>query len=240
MIDLTSNKFDMDSAKMHKCYLKERQPPDELTWRLGTAASYHDYNKQIYIPETTRLVTLDQRRRTTLIKRRIINPRIISLVIIAYIINTTNQSLMTALIEGAQSSIRNYSTNDINDMSIYVDKNDNAHHHSYHSLSSHNDNKVMKSSSLIQIVSASPAPEPAAASARSSHRVPPINGSIFGKRSVTGLSSNRQPKISAQEEEEFKESTVSKSGAAIYEDIITDIIEDFLAKNDKGEHWSLI
>lgn len=56
--------------------------------------------------------------------------------------------------------------------------------------SSSSDSQQVSRGSLVDMVAASPSPEPAAAVARSSgsanHRVPPMNGSIFGKRSLNG------------------------------------------------------
>jgi hypothetical protein len=79
--------------------------------------------------------------------------------------------------------------------------------------------------SPIQLASANPAPVPlrAAASARSatSQRVPPVNGSMFGKRDLaSGLVETR---------------VGSSSEATRYNDIITEAIENFMARNSDGK-----
>lgn len=76
------------------------------------------------------------------------------------------------------------------------------------------------------------APEPAPASARSAARMPPINGSIFGKRSVNNLVARGRNRSSPTESPVDDQ----RSSADRYTSIITDVIEDFLAKNDKGEY----
>lgn len=119
------------------------------------------------------------------------------------------------------------------------------------------------SRSLIALVVAGPAPEPKAASARTatsvSHRVPPINGSIFGKRSVDhsgnqvirrSASYDYDRSSYAQDQQTqrvnvggMREQSVDDSNYLIdrneplsYSDIVTKIIEDFLAHNNESKY----
>jgi len=106
------------------------------------------------------------------------------------------------------------------------------------------------------IVSASPMPEPALTSARSasssSHRAPPMNGSIFGKRSVGNSMIQRDHVAKVYHESLVAESkqrqqhqlgtppthanSKSMKRPTDYQDIITEIIEDFLASNNESEY----
>lgn len=94
--------------------------------------------------------------------------------------------------------------------------------------------------SLVQLVAASPAPMPVPAASRSStsisHRVPPMNGSIFGKRS---LGSNQ--KKTRQAGEWDSSTRTSSKGANNYPDIVTELIESFMSRNNEGKcHESLL
>lgn len=81
--------------------------------------------------------------------------------------------------------------------------------------------------SLIQLAAANPAPAPlkvASARSSSSHRVPPVNGSMFGKRDLaSSLASTSQPRGS------------STSEVQAYNEIITGVIEKFMASNTEGK-----
>lgn len=130
-------------------------------------------------------------------------------------------------------------------------------------------------SSLIPAVSASPEPEPTAPrpmGARA-HREPPLNGSIFGKRSVAAQSSgksrdtptdpntkyqqqqpndiptltsaifntNQRAKIHSQPMrssliKKFTDDMERSEASIHYEDMITQTIEDFLAKNTESKY----
>lgn len=87
-------------------------------------------------------------------------------------------------------------------------------------------NLTASSTGLIPVASASPGPEPSAAGGRT-HRLPPINGSIFGKRSVQSLGQIHKQQTTT--------TTKSRSKATSYQDIITKIIEDFLALNNESK-----
>ena len=91
--------------------------------------------------------------------------------------------------------------------------------------------------SLILLAEAGPAPAPMARSATSaSHRVPPINGSIFGKRSLADNKlSKRRAKESNRRQQEEEEEDAASSRQVNYSDIITDIIEDFMAQNNESK-----
>lgn len=109
------------------------------------------------------------------------------------------------------------------------------------------------SSGIITYVAAEPAPNPnPAASARGptsrSNRGPPINGSIFGKRSVgssadkeplaqAANNNNKQPKLDSQQKQNQQQpqtSPVPRSKSINYNDIITEMIEDFLSLNNES------
>lgn len=143
------------------------------------------------------------------------------------------------------------------------------------SSSSSYDNERLERS-LVGLASANPIPEPApglrASKSSSTHRIPPINGSIFGKRSVNGEDkAHRSGSRAAVEEakeigllapiqsqrqvggghEKKKDKALkgayynslinsppapqASSKAGNYRDIITDIIEDFLALNNDSK-----
>lgn len=111
------------------------------------------------------------RRLTKMVMRKkqrigIFNPATISTVLILYFIS--NQSITIIMSAG-----RNLTSNG--------DK---------HQVEDSNSSAASLGGSLVNLVAAYPSPEPAAAVARSassgSHRSPPMNGSIFGKRSLNG------------------------------------------------------
>lgn len=98
---------------------------------------------------------------------------------------------------------------------------------------------------------AEPAPAPTPRASRLSspraHREPPISGSIFGKRSADSQSnkasiSSSQAKLAetSQVQQEFSTSRKDKkqptSEPLSYKDIITSMIEDFLALNKESEY----
>lgn len=124
-----------------------------------------------------------------------VNRKLISLALISHLISS--QFLMTALI----SSMRLLSAAPSGSDSMV-------------GLSVSNTEK-----SFINMVEASPAPTPLrAASARSatSQRVPPMNGSMFGKRDLAAR-------------------VETTSEATRYNDIITEAIENFMASNREGK-----
>lgn len=138
---------------------------------------------------------------------------------------------------------------------------------------------TMDQLSLVKMVGANPAPNPSPAKSRSatsaSHKVPPMNGSIFGKRSVmkSGTRSQQRAnkdngmakhntnndnvnnsdvddrqqmmtmmreKASREENEQIIQSATSIKPPSreleAYNNLITDTIEDFLAR-DIGGKW---
>lgn len=95
------------------------------------------------------------------------------------------------------------------------------------------------------VVYASPVPEPKRSV--SSGR-PPINGSIFGKRSLNGVSSKEKKSVKNLAFNEIQESKKiatkllnqrysQQSKADNYMDIITRAIDDFLAANEEREYY---
>lgn len=176
-------------------------------------------------------------------KRRAIlsNPIFISIVIFLYII--PNPFIMTYLTTKS---------------SIEIDIKSSSHNNQSQQT------KIERT--LIGLVGAVPSPEPAAAartksSSSGAHRVPPINGSIFGKRSLNNKLKRRgedelifrsdqlvnrvayqadndkltQRSASSVELSNSFDRYKAKSEAIRYEDVITDIIEDFLALNNDGK-----
>lgn len=86
---------------------------------------------------------------------------------------------------------------------------------------------------FVKLVSADPAPEPLPGVTRTAtsgaYRAPPINGSMFGKRSVGSQSSAHPDRGSYR--------TESQRGSAISQkDTITDIIEEFLIRNNESKY----
>lgn len=84
---------------------------------------------------------------------------------------------------------------------------------------------------FVKLVSADPAPQPSPVVARTAtsgaYRAPPINGSIFGKRSVGGHSSTSA--YSGSRSDRTSQTTTT------HKDTITDIIEDFLIRNNESK-----
>ena len=153
--------------------------------------------------------------------------RTISLAIIFYIIISINQSYMTNMIGGNLHRFRSNSEID-------------------HDIRRNNvDGSAIKSAasmekSIFTLAAASIAPPSAGGNARSTaHRVPPMNGSIFGKRSVGGSvkRTRPQPRMSGVSGPLGEPTSVSDrdGGADHYSNMITEIIDSFLAKNDQSK-----
>lgn len=96
--------------------------------------------------------------------------------------------------------------------------------------------------SLIGMASADPVPEPAPASTKTTsarvHRGPPMNGSIFGKRSTgsgKAFKTIRGRVVAVDESAGSSQiNEFDKDQATDYKLIVTQIIEDFLANNSEG------
>lgn len=166
---------------------------------------------------------------------RIPSPAVMSLILVIYVLS--NQSFMSSILEAGKGF-------------TFVASNDSLVATS----------RRETTSGLINFVSADPAPLPAPSSnSRSStsrtNRGPPINGSMFGKRSVDNLSrsSAKQPAATTTPAIDYnkaksKQNNLNsqqslKSSPAIklhsvssYHDIVTEIIENFLASNNESKY----
>lgn len=161
-------------------------------------------------------------------KRVIFNPSAISLVLICHLIcnHLFSETILTttriaATISAGQQQLHGHDSNLIN-------------------------SSINQSGSLFQMVSANPAPVASPSSARSatsvSHRVPPINGSMFGKRSLDNLGKSMAPSKRAAKTTSTTTSTTEpfRSSSDNYNDVITEIIENFLAKNNASKYVEII
>lgn len=180
--------------------------------------------------------------------RIVLSPALISVVLFIHILS--NQSFLSSILE-AGKGFRFVSSDDLARL----------------------DNKIAGSrripaSGVINFVSANPAPLPASpsnsqASTSRSNRGPPINGSMFGKRSVinslpssSSLSAssttkettaaldyikakNNQNKMNSQQKSQSSPA-VRIHSVNSYHDIVTEIIENFLASNNESEYYIMI
>lgn len=156
-----------------------------------------------------------------------LNPTLISLVLIVNIVYS--QLLMTILSEGMNLASSELSSEKFNRLAL----------------------------PFVSLVAADPLPEPVPTSARSAtsgaYRAPPINGSMFGKRSVDQQATTRtyhgrrsRSEIEFEKQQQKATATTNKSSqvglvngrkeAVSERDTITDIIEDFLFHNNESEY----
>lgn len=102
---------------------------------------------------------------------------------------------------------------------------------------------------IIGWVAADPAPEASPVNALTatsrSYRAPPINGSMFGKRSVNIQSSTRahyasgSSQLESQNQQREATTTIKvpqDDVSTSHKDTITDIIEDFLVQNNESKY----
>lgn len=176
-----------------------------------------------------------------------LNCLIISLIVITQLISTqlvsaASSSSNSALNGGDNSVGQNY---DISDNTI--DTYSRAHTYKLSSFER----------SLVQLIAAGPVPSQRSATAVA-NRVPPMNGSIFGKRSLdagAGKQKKSRPagakkatsassmttESDGHNEIETDNALAPRSPAGLssqaddYKDIITDLIENFLSQNSEGK-----
>lgn len=187
----------MNEASAEDCHRLDEQLSGPLSFQIFT----NTIGEIAPMECSTKKANLIRARSIKRQPRTTFNRTLISLAIISFIIS--NQSFMVALI----GSIR-----------LFDGSNCAA------DVSASFNNAAAGGQSLIKLAAASPAPAPLrAASARSatSQRVPPMNGSMFGKRD---LASQLVPSHQAPTSEPKR-----------YNELITDVIEDFMAKNSEGK-----
>lgn len=157
--------------------------------------------------------------------KRFSSPALMSLVLIIHIIS--NQSIISILEAGRGFASISSASNLDGDNEI-------------------TNSRRSSNSGFINFASAEPAPVPASvtipqASTSRSHRGPPMNGSMFGKRGVDKIRSIQKSQyqqansanldyIAAKNKQNFR------TQASSYNDIITEIIENFLASNNESKY----
>lgn len=227
-------------------------PPHELKVDSKVEANCRHYYYSKSSKKETRVIISKKKQ------SGILNPSVISLMVLLYLL--PNPSIMTF------SNTKGKPNNTI-EQQINISN--------------------QKERSLFGLVGASPAPEPAASRTKTassgSHRIPPMNGSIFGKRSIDKQDKKSNPndyndnlsrltlstpsyyiEQQQQQQQQVKPKLqVNKNGESDskqtirfkvekydtlatnqnlksvpinYKDIITEVIEDFLASNNESKY----